>query len=58
VNLTTAISILEATELTYQNQDSDVGRTDRTIESMLQLIDLYPSRHHAADGFVVVTGAP
>lgn len=58
VNFATAINILAVTELMYQNQGNAVGRTDRTAEVMLQLIDLSPSYHHAAEGSLEVTGAP
>jgi hypothetical protein len=57
VNFAAEISTLVATEMMCQNQDSAVGRADGMTELMQQLINLSPSRHHAATGSVAVMGA-
>jgi hypothetical protein len=55
-----AISILAVSESisSHQNRGNAVGRPGAVIVSMLKLINLSLSRHHAAAGSVAVTGAP
>jgi hypothetical protein len=60
INFVSSISSLVVTEpiSLHQNQGNAVGRPDAVTESTLKLIDSSPSRHRAAAGCVVVTGAP